>query len=150
MKQIFKEFYLMSKGDKDPEGKLKDILIREDVVMRLWAPGMILQFLTTGTYLTVPRNYLCLGIKLFGHSGDRILFENPPQQDKVDRFIYYLNKLSQWWVLSYSKVDSKDFLSTVSELCSIGTADFREYTKESFGLNLSYWELCSLNKNLLI
>lgn len=150
MKQIFKEFYLMSKGDKDPEGKLKDILIREDVVMRLWAPGMILQFLTTGTSLTVPRSYLCLGIKLFRHSGDRILFESPPQQDKVDRFIYYLNKLSQWWVMSYSKVDSKDFLSTVSELCSIGTADFREYTKESFNLNLSYWELCSLNKNLLI
>lgn len=119
-----------------------DIGLYNYTILRMAAGYVTLISLTSGVTIKIPYSWFDLFSSLNTWGGHRILLYKEKPMDNVSRIIH----LGFYMIYYYSQRKSKEFISVLSEICKVGTAEFREWILEEFGKTLMPIEFRSIDR----
>lgn len=140
-KQIFKEFIALGydgPGTRIPG--LTDVQLAYYVIARITSTGCTVINLLSGTTIHLPIGWIDLFESLNTWGGNRILKALP--EDKIDKTILNFQTLN----VRMARRQGEYFMNTLSEICTTGTLDFREWLKSECKLRIKPIEFSSLDK----
>ena len=145
-RELFKEFIQISYNpDFTWHSDLRDLSIGSGAIARVGNSGIKVHYLTSGSRITIPKEYILLFEQLNVSYGDRILYINRlNKKDTISKFIYKFLRL----LLYLNASRGKDFIDTLLEICEIGSQEFRDWVWSNFKINLRPLEFNSLEKDL--
>lgn len=146
---VFSEFMELSytPGCGVPWKGISDMKIKEGIIARKTENGVKVLYLTNGNSLFVPKEWIDLFSQLNAHSGEKILYVNSlPENDKIGTLIYLFLRL----VMFIDAEKGEKILSILSDICELGTQEFRNKLEEEYEVSLRPLEFRSLDTNLKI
>lgn len=138
LSDIFSEFANEDKmnwfGDK-PLKSLYDKSISSSMILRYYDNKFTIYYLTSGTKIIIPREYISLFYRFYSRFGNKIeAYKKEIQiEDKLDEFIYSFSSLSKSIILTGS-VDK--FNQSLENIIHLGTEAFRSWIQDEFEIDL--------------
>lgn len=138
LSDIFSEFANEDKmnwfGDK-PLKSLYDKSISSSMILRYYDNKFTIYYLTSGTKIIIPREYISLFYRFYSRFGNKIeAYKKEIQiEDKLDEFIYSFSSLSKSIILTGS-VDK--FNQSLENIIHLGTEVFRSWVQDEFEIDL--------------
>jgi len=118
-KELFNEFLeLYYVQDNTEIIKLKDILISQNIILRILNKTYIIYYLTNGIHIIIPWKFVDLFSALNTWGGDRII--ESIKEDNIDKLIFHFLNLIRG-------VETKDedlFMNSLTNILSINTKEF--------------------------
>ena len=124
--ELFKEFMVLGYYPGTRRSGLKDVPLLNYTIARIVRDGWNIISFYNGTTIYIPWELVDLIESLNTWGGHRVL--NSEVTDKIDQTILRLLELN----LFLTRKQGTEFMNTLSKICSIGTADFREWFKREF------------------
>ena len=145
IENIFTEFmslYYKESGEKP--NYLKDIPISSGVIARKTELGCTIYYLTTGSYIRIPWEFMDLFSSFNTYSGDRVI--NLKSDNQIEEFIQQFVRF-----ICYLEYQNSDMIiQTFNNILDLRTSDFREWYKNKFNKKLRAIEFFSPNKTFEI
>lgn len=138
LSDIFSEFANEDKmnwfSDK-PLKSLYDKSISSSMILRYYDNKFTIYYLTSGTKVIIPREYISLFYRFYSRFGNKIeAYKKEIQiEDKLDEFIYSFSSLSRSIILTGSVDKLKQSLENIIHL---GTEVFRSWVQDEFEIDL--------------
>ena len=138
LSDIFSEFVNEDKmnwfSDK-PLKSLYDKSISSSMILRYYDNKFTIYYLTSGTKVIIPREYISLFYRFYSRFGNKIeAYKKEIQiEDKLDEFIYSFSSLSRSIILTGS-VDK--FNQSLENIIHLGTEVFRSWVQDEFEIDL--------------
>ena len=138
LSDIFSEFVNEDKmnwfSDK-PLKSLYDKSISSSMILRYYDNKFTIYYLTSGTKVIIPREYISLFYRFYSKFGNKIeAYKKEIRiEDKLDEFIYSFSLLSRSIMLAGS-VDK--FNQSLENIIHLGTEVFRLWIQDEFEIDL--------------
>ncbi len=116
-------------------------------LLREYAETVTLHFLDSSSRLQIPRDYFEFTRSLNVNYGEQLLYLEASENDSLDLFILGLVRASRLLYTTSDMTSSGEILGILTDLASLGTAEFREFTGRT-GIILEPWIYESNRKTL--
>lgn len=152
IKDIFSDFYRLSYKDSPStftQG-FNDYFISTYIILRKCESGDYIYYLTTGSSIYIPIDWINIFSALEVYDGNRILkgyYQN--SDDKISELCYLMTNLIYLINSLVVKKTGNDILNTLEKICVIGTGDFRNWVVKEFNLILPQFEYRSLEEDII-
>ncbi len=138
LSDLFSEFVnedKMNWSSDKPLKSLYDKSISSSMILRYYDNKFTIYYLTSGTKVIIPREYISLFYRFYSKFGNKIeAYKKEIQiEDKLDEFIYSFSLLSRSIMLTGS-VDK--FNQSLENIIHLGTEVFRSWIQDEFEIDL--------------
>ena len=150
IKDLFNEFMILSYLEHENKipNQFKDINLGNYIILRQNESWQIL-YLTSGNSVIFPREFINIFNSLNTYCGNKILYKEPDEQDKISCLIYNVILLINS-INSMNKSKFQDVLNTVATICTIGTKELRKFFKDNYNKTLDPIRFDSINQSIII
>lgn len=144
MKDLFLEFLSMNwNGHGNRTTRLEDVALDDYVIARISEDGIEVRWLANGNKLNISWEIVDMFSSFNTLYGERVLWigKGGHYESTVDKMIYKLTLL----VNQFNWGRGPEFLSTLADICELGTQEFFKWIQEESGEKLQPMELTTVD-----
>lgn len=150
--ELFKDFMSLGYVEGQRQGTLKDVALTSTVFLRKEYLGDTIHYLDDGSSLFIPWVWCDIFHQFYIYSGcDDAGYSKAccNERDKLGRFIALSTKAQMYISGVLSEVDGSEYLETMGCICDMGTAQFRKWISEKYGIRMMPFEYRSIKRDNL-